>query len=266
MKKRITNLILSITSLILTLCLLVIVVSAWYSANTSVKATGITGLTSNDPKVQFEETVTAVRTKLDGQIVTETYKVVSNSKLYLIKRVTSANGISIEEIFSEDDKKPLEILAMLPDEYVDITIGYSITSLDNAAYTVILNNIRGGSFKVKAYNQNQEMDVEYIHYATGAFKYKNISLKDAAGQVLDNFSNEDYTWISTYNPTNDDTTNLKIKILDHTWKSEYQTLYYTFRIYEDFSQYYRLIAQASESYGALLSDLRLSIENIFFII
>ena len=102
------------------------------------------------------------------------------------------------------------------------------------------------------------------HYAMGAYKWKNISLKDASNTVINNFSTQDFQWFSPYDITKDDDTNLRIESLNGIWDKDYESLNYTFRVFEDFTQYYELVGKSSTYTGdALLSFLTLQIGFIY---
>ena len=107
------------------------------------------------------------------------------------------------------------------------------------------------------------------HYATGAYKWKNISLRSGSrsGTVINNFSTANYSWIGSYDINSNDATNLRIETLSHTWDSDYESIYYTFRIFEDFTQYYELVGQSSTYTGdALLSFLTLQIGYVYVLV
>lgn len=256
MKER-TKLIFNITSLLLTALLLIFIVYGWYVTNTSVHVDGITGLTASDG-VEFEETVKATTYYLSGDRTYDTYTRVSDGSLYLTERRYLIVGDSKPtETYSVSERKPFFIEKLLPGEYVDITIGYKLPSKnDNMDYTVGFMDVTGGSFTLDG----------KTHYATGAFKWQSVSLVSGSinGTVINDFANDELQWINTYNIDSNDNTNLKITTMTHNWQNSYNKLFYTFRIYEDFTEYYRLVGQATNFDGtALLSTLTLNIGYIF---
>ena len=127
-------------------------------------------------------------------------------------------------------------------------------SYNNKGYYIRFDNIVADSFNIDG----------KTHYVSGAFKYRNMSLKDNSNNTPTDFTADTtYTFFNSYNIAQDDPSDIKVRILSHTWKTSYVRLFYTFRIQEDFSQYYQLISQAQNSYGNLLSKKKLSIGNIF---
>ncbi len=257
-KNQKIKLITNIITLSLTALLLVFSIFGWYVTNSTATVSGVTGVSASDDSVKMLDTVKAVRYSLNGDVTTNTYKKNSSGKLVL----------DTSEILYYDDTEATPITVepntyfyvndMLPGEHVDITIGYSIdSSKDGKNYQIYLKNIVGDQFVVD----------EKSHYVTGAFRYKNISLKDANDVAASDFeADENYTWFSSYNIAQNDSPTLDKIILNHVWDKDYGSLYYTFSIYEDFSQYYRLIAQAENSYGNLLSERDFNIGEIYLFI
>ncbi len=253
MDKKNIRLILNIITLLATCVLLVISAFAWYITNKEVRATGITVISSDDDTVEILDTVTAKRYCLNDDTITDTYKKI-NGNLVLQKeeKYTASTGIT-ETITEFEQIEYFRVKEMLPGEWVDITLGYKMDK-DNNRYKIHLRDITGDEFIVD----------NYKHYVTGVFKYKSLSLKDKAGNDLSDFTpDSDYTWFSSYNINQNDTAALEQVLVEHTWKNSYEELYYTFSITEDFTQYYRLIAQAENSYGNLLSQLNFNIGNIY---
>ena len=255
--KLISNLIvLSLTSL-----LLIMLSFGWYAVNKQANVNSGTGLTSDNNNVVFSDTITAEITYLNHTKAIETYKRRDNGSLYLTKRilydVQPVTPIVItDEDFTEAQNKGFFIRNLLPGEYVDITIGFSITDeFDNSSYSIGFMNVNG--------NKDFMLD-GHKHYAMGAYKWKNISLKDASNTVINNFSTQDFQWFSPYDITKDDDTNLRIESLSGIWDKDYESLNYTFRVFEDFTQYYELVGKSSTYTGdALLSFLTLQIGFIY---
>lgn len=270
------NIRLIINSLCLCLCvfLLISTMFAWYVQNTEASANGISAVTDDSDTIIIEEIVKTKRYNLNGNIISSEYTRDSYGNLYLTKKETyiKKTDETVVENHQASEKIAFFIETMLPGEYIDITFGFKLKeSLNGSSYRIKLNNISGDSFMVD----------EKIHYASGAFKYKNVSLgyytKDAENNSLFNeiksFTDEEYKWFNTYDISKNDDNNFQIVILEGIWNSyndpgsdESLYYYYTFRIMEDFTQYYDLISKASGSYGALLSDKNLIIKEIYFML
>lgn len=253
MNKKNIRLILNIITLLTTGVLLVISAFAWYITNKEVRATGITAVSASDDTVEILDTVIAKRFCLNEDTITDTYKK-TNGNLVLQKEEIYTKATNTTEVITEFETiEYFRVKEMLPGEYVNITLGYKMDK-DNNAYKIHLRNITGGEFTVDGYN----------HYVTGVFRYQSLSLKDKAGNDVADFTpDEDYTWFSGYKIDENDSEALEQVILEHTWKNSYEELYYTFSITEDFSQYYKLISQAQNSYGNLLSQKNFNIGEIF---
>ena len=261
MKNKVNiRLILNISTLCVCLFLLISVMLAWYTTNTTVSASGISATSSDSKNVNFDEIVKTKRVNLNGDIIDSEYKIASNGNLFLTKRVTTVSGVAgDEEIHEVSEKIPFSIETMLPGEYIDIQIGFSINDEYNGKnFKVKLNKISGDSFIVDG----------KTHYASGAFKIQNISLRKETenGEDILPSNQKEIVWLNEYDIDNNDAINNEKLILGSTWDSSYNKLYYTFRITEDFTQYYALIAKASGSYGALLSKKKLYIDQIFFML
>lgn len=261
MKERIkSNLILSVSSFIITLSLLIITIFAWYVKNDTASASGMMATTDHDSVIHLQDVVKAVRHDLTGNVITDTYQRTSSGLLYLVKREETDNSgaqpVTTTSNYTINDGIGFNINQMLPGEYVDITFGYYLTTgSDDRNYLVRLDNVRGQSFVVD----------DKTHYSTGVFKYAPLSLKTEAGTYLfDNSSSLSYTWFNSYSISANDTDSSSHVLLNHSWQDSYENLYFTFRVSEDFTQYYSLIGQASGSYGALLSTLTFTIGDIVF--
>ena len=146
-------------------------------------------------------------------------------------------------------------LYMLPRERIDITVGYYMDlDCDNESYFLKLNDMTGGSFTVDG----------KTHYSTGAFKYKAVSLKDESGNNALGFTpDSDYTFLNSYDISQNDTEFSEMRLYNHVWDNDYENLYFTFSLAEDFSQYYDLVSHAEETVGRLLSNLSFNIGSIF---
>lgn len=255
------NLIYSLLSVIFTSFLLVITVFGWYVSNRETSITGVSASTGSGSPINILNEVTAVRHNLTGNTITDTYtRNSSDGVLYLTKRitrdVTGQEPTTTTETYTLADKKSFNINELLPGEYVDITVGFNMNSGNNGKeYAIELYNVTGEAFMVDT----------YTHYATGAFKYASVSLANEAGtKIVDNSASLSYTWFNEYSISANDSLELSHSLIEGSWQDSYENLYYTFRIYEDFSQYYNLISQASGSYGALLSKKKVTIGSIFF--
>lgn len=258
MKKSKMMFISSVVSAFLCLFLLIISVFAWYVTNKKTNVTASTGLTADSHLIHFTDTVLAVRHCLSGDVITNTYERKSNGSLELIRsEIDYFDSSKTDEVITTftASQKAFKISEILPGEYIDITIGYYMDeSYDGRNYRFRLDNIDADRFMIDGKS----------HYVTGVFKYKNISLVDNNSNTPSDFTPDtSFTFFNEYNIDLDDPLNLRVNLFNHTWDNDYERLYYTFRIQEDFSQYYSLISQASTSYGNLLSKKKLSIGNIF---
>ena len=249
----------SIFSLSLTLLLLVFNLFTWYAVNKTANVTPTTGITANEDTVHILDVVKAIRYSLNGDTTNNTYHKDSTGRLTLVRSEIYTALTDTTEIITEfETPEYFMINEMLPGEHVDITIGYSIDEgKDGSAYEIYLKNIVGDIFIIDGKS----------HYVTGAFRYKNVSLKDANNNDVPDFTaDSEYTWFNHYSIDTNDSPALDMTILYHTWDNDYGSLYYTFSIYEDFTQYYRLIAQSENSYGNLLSRKNFNIGEIFLLI
>ena len=251
--------IINLVMVFLTSLMLVFSLFAWYAVNKTANVESGTGLTANEDSVRILDEVKAVRYSLNGDITTNTYHKNSSGQLILVRSEIYTALTDTTEIITEfQTPEYFVIREMLPGEHVDITIGYTIDdSKDGSSYEIYLKNIVGDAFVIDGKS----------HYVTGAFRYKNISLKDENDEDVSDFvADTDYTWFNHYQIDTNDSPALDMTILDHTWDSSYGYLHYTFSIYEDFTQYYRLIAQSENSYGNLLSRKNFNIGEIFLLI
>jgi hypothetical protein len=269
------KIILNMLTLFTTGLLLVALVFGWYVTNKVANVEAGTGLTALNDSITLEDTVIAKIYYLKGDVTTETYQRGANGKLYLIKRefAVAEGEAPATQNYTVSEEKPFFIRSLLPGEYIDITIGYSMDdSFDGANYSVGLMNVNGSGEMTSATNFTLDGKT---HYATGAFKWKNISLKSGnitvlqsltSGTVVNNFSSATYAWVGEYDITKNDETNIRIPTLNHTWDNDYTKLFYTFRIFEDFNQYYDLVAQSASYTGdPLLSFLTLDVGNIYIL-
>jgi hypothetical protein len=242
--------------------MLIMLSFGWYAVNKQANVNSGTGLTSDNNNVLFSDTITAEINYLNHTKAIETYKRRDNGSLYLTKR--SLHDLELDTItntnYTEADNIGFFIRSLLPGEYVDITIGFSITDdFDHSSYSIGFMNVNGGG----SFNKYFMLD-SHKHYAMGAYKWKNISLKDSSNTVINDFSNADYNWFSSYDINSDDDTNLRIESLNGIWDKDYESLNYTFRVFEDFTQYYELVGKSSTYTGdALLSFLTLQIGFIY---
>ena len=253
------GLLFSTTALFLTCLLMVFILFAWYAVNKQANVTAGTGVTAANESIRILDEVKAVKYSLNGDITTNTYNRNSSGRLVLVKsEIYTAETKTTVTITEFTEVEYFVIREMLPGEHVDITIGYTIDeSMDGSNYTIYLKNIVGDAFVID----------EKTHYVTGAFRYKSMSLKDSNNLDVVGFTpDSDYTWFNEYSISQNDSATLDKTILHHTWDSNYGSLYYTFSIYEDFTQYYRLIAQSENSYGNLLSRKNFNIGEIFVIL
>ena len=218
--KLITNII----TLSLTFLLLVFTLFGWYVTNSKAEVSGVTGVTGSDNSVHMLDEVKAIRYCLNGDTTTNTYHKDSGGRLELVESIVYTDLTHTTETITEFDE-PIYFVVneMLPGEHVDITIGYNIdSSKDGSDYEIYLKNIVGDDFVVDG----------KTHYVTGAFRYKNISLKDANHDDVNDFTADtEYTWFNHYSISANDSATLDMAILHHTWDSDYGSLYYTFSIY-----------------------------------
>lgn len=258
------NLISSIISASLCLLLLIFTVFAWYVTNSTATASGITAVTAGNNSIHFTNTVIAVRHSLNGDITTNTYTRDGGGDLTLTKSefFDSSDGTTTTTT-SGFESTAFSIKEMLPGEYVDITIGYYVDEInDGKDYSVAFKSIASDSFNI-AYSEDNK-NLTHKHYAAGAFKYRSISLTYGNNLTPADFTADTEShWFTTYNINSDDTVTSQIKVLEHTWNNDYEVLNYTFRIEEDFSQYYSLIAASPVSYANILSKKNFNIGMIF---
>ena len=237
-KKRI-RLILNISTLFVCVFLLISTMFAWYTSNKNVSANGISASTDNSNAIIIEPTITTVRHNLNKDTIESVYSMDDNGSLWLKSYIKKDKDSVVLE--NQNDPKdnngnsiPFRIEEMLPGEYIDITFGFYLKEeYDNTAFKI---------------------------------KLMNISLVDKNETFSKKYSDANYIWLPSYKINESDQNNIEMTILNETWKNSYGVLCYTFRIYEDFTQYYNLIAQAQKSYGALLSNKDLSIGQIYFML
>lgn len=258
----------NIITLTLTCLLLIILSFGWYAVNKTANVTAGTGLTSLNKPVIFDNTVTAKIHYLNHITTTETYTRSSDGYLYLVNRSIHDDDLdtTTETNFDISSKEPFFIRSLLPGEYVDVTIGFSIADeFDGANFSIGFMNVSGSGLNgTGAFTLDGK-----THYATGAYKWKNISLREgsATGTIIDDFQSADYSWFNTYNINQNDSNDLRIETLNHTWDNDYNKVFYTFRVFEDFTQYYELVGQSSTYAGdALLSFLTLQIGLIYVLV
>ena len=263
MKIRITKLVLNISTFLVTCLLLVFFIFGWYTSNKNVNANGISASTADVKNIFVDEEVTTERHNLNGDLIYDTYKVMPDGVLYLTKRIINYKDTSKQDSetnYETSEKISFNISEMLPGEFIDITISFSMTEIkNNSPFKISLNNIKGDEFKL------DDSD-PYVHNASCAFKYANISLYDSSNnEIFDYSSNSDYEWFNIPRINSNDQTNFDVQLCSQTRLSSYGKLFYTFRIYEDFEKYYDLINKASNVKGALLSRKNLIIEKIFIL-
>ena len=119
----------------LTGLLLVMLSFGWYVVNKTSYVNGGTGLTSENDSVTFDTTVIAEIHYLNHVVTTETYTRDDDGSLYLIKRSTHDLELdtTTETNYELSSHEPFFIRSLLPGEYIDITIGYSISDdFDNS--------------------------------------------------------------------------------------------------------------------------------------
>ena len=258
------NLIIHIINLILVLGLIVFFTYSWYTANDTVKANGITGATSNSEQIHFKPELRSIRHNLSGDIITNTYRIDSTGRIILTRSEYYNKKEDTTDITTEfNPTQYFDMSEILPGEYIDIEIGYYMDDeLDGTTYQIKLYDLK----KDTPFNIDGK-----LHTVAGAFKYKTISLKDDAHKetttnVSDFTADTNFTWFETYNIAENYDRASSVTILNHTWNKNYEYLYFTFRIQEDFIQYYRLISQSENSYGRLLSNLNFNIGKFMIIL
>ena len=259
------NLIIHIVNLILVFGLIVFFTYSWYTANDTVKANGITGATSNSEHIHFKPEIKAVRHTLSGDIITNTYRIDSTGRIILTESIYyhKKEDVTDDPITEFSPTQYFDMSEILPGEYIDIEIGYYMDDV-----------LDGSGYQIKLYDliKDTPFDIDgKLHTVAGAFKYKTISLKDEAHKatttdVSDFTADSNFTWFETYNIAENYDTSSSVTILNHTWNKNYEYLYFTFRIQEDFTQYYRLIGQSENSYGRLLSNLDFNIGKFMIMV
>ena len=280
--------ILSITSLLVCSALLIVSMFAWYAVNKTANVEEGLGLTAGDDKIHFTENLIAKKYSIDGTVTKNTYSttsgtlVLTKSEVYTVSPITEQTYTTDGSLYKLVDDEMVKVtsgafdseekyyelniitsfantefrfLYMLPRERIDITVGYYMDfDCDNEAYFLKLHDMTGGSFTVDG----------KTHYSTGAFKYKAVSLKDEDGNNALGFTpDSDYTFLNSYNIAQNDTQYSEMRLYDHVWSNDYENLYFTFSLAEDFSQYYELVSHAEETVGRLLSNLSFNIGSIF---
>lgn len=253
----------NIFTLIVTSFLLIFFIFGWYTSNKNVNANGISASSADVKNIFIEKYLNTIRYNLNKDIIYDTYEVSSDGMLYLIERHTDyydSNKTDETVSYSVVDKKPFFISEMLPGEYIDIKIGFSMSELkNNTSFKICLNNVSGDTFKL------DESDLCY-HNASCAFKYASVSLYDSFNnKIFDNSESITYKWFNIPKIDESDPISFDINLCSETWKSSYVKLYYTFRIFEDFEKYYDLINEASNVKEALLSNLNLKIDKIYIL-
>ncbi len=257
MNKKV-NLIMNITTLVVTSLLLIFIVFAWYVTNSQVSVTGVTATTSDETYIHYKNEVVAVRHSLSGDVGTYIYERKASGELecteYIIKD-KDGNTTKHIQVIPANEKK-FFMNDMLPGEYVDITLSYYMDdSYDGKNYALRIDNFVADNFVIDG----------KTHYTTGAFKYKNISLKNKAGSDIADFSSSTFSFFNNYVLSENDTSpeSLRVQILSNTWNKTDVEVSYTFRVQEDFTQFYALVNSATGFYGNLLSELNFNIGNLF---
>ena len=287
-KSKLIRNILSIASLLICSTLLIVSMFAWYVTNKVANVEKGLGVVSGDDKIHYTDNVIAKKYSVDGTITKNTYStttgtlVLIKSEVYTVVDVDSTSFTTDGTLYKlvDDEMESItsgsydsntkyyvftleqikdtsfKFLYMLPKEKIDITVGYYMDSdCDNTNYFLKLFGLTGGEFMVDG----------KTHYSTGAFKYKTVSLVDKSGNPVSNFTpDSDYTFLTHYDLASDDIQSSEKKLYSHVWDNDYEELYFTFSLAEDFSQYYDLVSHASETVvGKLLSNLRFNIGSIY---
>ena len=198
------SLISSIISASLCALLLIFSIFAGYVTNSTASVEGITGVTSGNNSIHFTDTVVAKRYCLNGDIITNTYRRNSAGELTLIQSVFEDYSESTSSTQSSGfTSTSFSINELLPGEYVDITIGYYVDEVnDGKDYSVSFKSITADTFNV-VYDEDNH---SHTHYASGAFKYQSIDLKDSNNQTPSDFTpDSESTWITTYDINKNDT-------------------------------------------------------------
>lgn len=288
-KSKFIRNILSIASLVICSTLLIVSMFAWYVTNKVANVEKGFGVVAGDDKIHFTENLIAKKYSVDGTITKNTYSTTTGSlvlirsevytkadvnestyindgSLYklnsdneMVKSISDYDDaityyeFSLATINSNDNK--FKFLYMLPKEKIDITVGYYMDlDCDNSNYFLKLHDLTGESFTVDG----------KTHYSTGAFKYKTVSLVDKAGNNVSNFTpDSDYTFLTSYDIASNDIKSSEKRLFNHKWDNDYEELYFTFSLAEDFSQYYELVSHAEETVGKLLSNLHFNIGSIY---
>ncbi len=254
-KKKLRNSLIStaFSLVILGISLSVSIVLAWFSSNKNVTANGMQIQVTNNIDLEFEDEVIAIRHCLIGDVVTNTYIKNSDGRLIL------TNSISTNPDYEEPDNDSFLFDEMLPGEYVDIKICYTAIKEVESDYSLSLADFdfSNGVFEINSVTYN----------VLGAFKFKPISINyyDEDGELIEEDSldyDETYMWLQTYTAGTDSINPNEIPVFQDEWKVNFKRAEFTFRIYEDFSQYYRLINAIGESVPNQLSEKVLRIGQI----
>lgn len=225
---------------------------AWYANNGSASASNIALIASDYAKMSFSKEVFAQRHFLNGNILSNEYeRNEANGTLNIVhSSLYDANTETNEEIdISNIENTSFLFTEMLPREYVDITIKYKLDDIfDQKGYSIILSGFNNNE-------DNQFVINGHTYDVTGIFKYQIVS-------PIENASEE--KWLTTFSLGVNNAKSM-VEIYKDTWIKSEEYFSLTFRIIEDFEQYYNLIEQEGIYVTNLLSNKVLTIGSIVLI-
>ncbi len=227
-------------------------VFAWFSKNKKVTGSGMSVEVDAKINMKFDGEVIAVRHSLTGEVITNTYGVQEDKVLRLI------SSVSTNPEYEEPEVTNFLFDEMLPGEYVDITVSYISLDDFDSDYTVSFGafDFTNGKYEINSVTYN----------VLGAFKTKLLSLtyydEDDGIVSQTDYSSSEYEWLLNYTAGINSEEPEHIVICEDAWTSEYKKASLTFRVYEDFTQYYRLINAIGESIPNQLSEKVLRIGQI----
>ncbi len=174
-----------IFNLCITILLVVIIGMAWYISNKEVTANGITATTSSD-NVQIRE-IMEVKRYMQGEQVSDKFYHADGNKIYYEWDLENEAYI----LDSNNQKIPMQILSVFPNEYVDITMWYRQTGQAlSGGYTIGLSDFDDSE---GIFTETIE-GVDYSHSSLGVFRVREVTLDEDNKQVINNWS-----WLATYN-------------------------------------------------------------------
>lgn len=254
---------------------------AWYAKNAAVTASGMFASVSTDMGMEFTSTVTAVHHQLSDDTITYTYTKADDGTLTLTgKSTTYAETGETEDASSVSGEYLIEDI--LPGEYIDVTIGFYLTDseLVGKDYEISLADFAfesANTFTLSGDNLGNTYNVTYG--VLPAFKWRTVSTvgeKDTDTTTYTFFHGEYsssntsggfFYYASESGGAND--SDYSEVITTGTWAEEnvigaenYSAVPLTFRIKEDFSEYYKIFSYTNADYSNYLSNKIMSVGQI----